>query len=143
MPALVLMLVFALTGAPAEPQEPPRVPKDSVELTVIGCLEGRVLSTLDRRAADVESGPYVGARVFRLNGKRDVMTDVKRRNHQLVEIVGLVKRSALDDKGLKAGRVSISGGSPVAGSVGIPTGVEMPVMDVTAVRMRSTSCGGR
>jgi len=141
MTAVVVMLTLALAGAGVEPQEKPRVPEDSVELTVVGCLKGRVLSTVPPREADVQRGPAVGERTFRLNGKREVMDEVKKRNRQLVEVVGLVKRSALDDRGLKAGRVSISGGSPVAGGGNIPTGVEnVPVMDVTSVRLRETSC---
>ena len=141
MTAVVVMLALALAGARVEPQEKPRVPEDSVELTVVGCLKGRALTTVPPREADVQRGPAVGERTFRLNGKREVMDEVKKRNRQLVEVVGLVKRSALDDKGLKAGRVSIGGGSPVAGSGNIPTGIEnVPVMDVTSVRMRETSC---
>jgi hypothetical protein len=141
MSTVVVMLTLILATAQSEPQEKPRVPKDSVELTVIGCLEGRVLSTEARRPADVERGPNVGARVFRLNGKKDVMNEIKRRNHQLVEVVGIVRRAALDDKGVRSGRVSITGGSPVAGGSGIPTGVDnVPVMDVTDVRLRATSC---
>jgi hypothetical protein len=143
MLAVVVTLALGLMNA-QEPQEAPRVPKDSVELTVIGCLQGRILSTIARRGPDVESSPYVGERTFRLNGKKDVMNEVKKRQHQLVEVVGLVKRSALDDKGLKSGRVSISGGSPVAGMGGLPTGVDqVPVMDVSAIRMRSTSCAAQ
>jgi len=143
MTAVVVMLALAFAGARVEPQEKPRVPEDSVELTVVGCLKGRALTTVPPREADVQRGPAVGERTFRLNGKREVMDEVKKRNRQLVEVVGLVKRSALDDKGLKAGRVSISGGSPVAGSGNIPTGIEnVPVMDVTSIRMRETSCDG-
>ena len=144
MTAVVVMLALALAGARAEPQETPRVPEDSVELTVVGCLKGRALTTVPPREADVQRGPAVGERTFRLNGKREVMDEVKKRNRQLVEVVGLVKRSALDDKGLKAGRVSMSGGAPVAGSGNIPTGIEnVPVMDVTSVRLRETSCDGK
>jgi hypothetical protein len=142
MTAVVLMTVVALASVQAEPQEPRKVPKDSLELTVIGCLKGRVLTTVAKTGADVERGLDVGeGRQFRLNGKREVMDEVKHRNRQLVEAVGLVKRSALDDKGIKAGPVSITGGSPVAGSGHIPTGVEqLPVMDVTALRARAGSC---
>lgn len=143
MVVMVVMFALALPAAQTGSQEAPRVPKDSVELTVIGCLQGRVLSTREERETGVERGPSVGARVFRLNGNREVMNEVKRRNHQLVEVVGLVKRSALDDKGITAGPLSISGGSPVAGGRGIPTGIEnVPVMDVSAVRVRATSCRG-
>ncbi len=138
---LFVVLAGALLGARAEPQERPRVPDDSVELTVVGCLKGRSLTTVSRRGANVERGPYVGERIFRLNGKKDVLDEVKKRNRQLVEVVGLVKRSALDDKGIKSGRVSIGGGSPVAGGAGIPHGGgDVPVMDVSSVRMRATSC---
>ena len=143
MLVVVALLTLGLTGA-QERQETPRVPKDSIELTVIGCLQGRILSTIESRNSDVETSPYVGQRTFRLNGKKEVTDEVKKRQHQLVEVTGLVKRSALDDKGIKAGRVSISGGSPVAGMGGLPTGVDqVPVMDVSAIRMRSTSCSGQ
>ena len=140
MLVVVALLTLGLTGA-QERQETPRVPKDSIELTVIGCLQGRILSTIESRNSDVETSPYVGQRTFRHNGKKEVTDEVKKRQHQLVEVTGLVKRSALDDKGIKAGRVTISGGSPVAGMGGLPTGVDqVPVMDVSAIRMRSTSC---
>ena len=142
---LVVVATFALALMTTQaPQETPRVPKDSIELTVIGCLQGRILSTIPSRGTDVESSPYVGERTFRLNGKKEVINEVKKRQHQLVEVVGLVKRSALDDKGVKSGRVSISGGSPVAGMGGLPTGVDqVPVMDVSSIRMRSTSCSAQ
>jgi hypothetical protein len=135
-----LALAFALSQDGG--QEKPRVPEDSIELTVIGCLKGRVLTTTGKRQADVESGPYVGERTFRLAGKRDLMKDVEQHNRHLVEVVGIVKRSSLDDKGVKAGRVTISGGSPAAGR-GIPSPDEnVAVMDISAVRMRSSSCSG-
>ena len=58
---LALVVTLALGLAPAqEPQEKKPVPKDSIELTVIGCLQGRILSTIDKRGTDVESSPYVG-----------------------------------------------------------------------------------
>ena len=143
MTTVLAVFVLALTTIQVEPQEKPRIPDDSVELTVVGCLKGRVLTTVPPREADVQRGLNVGERTFRVNGKKDVMDEVKRRNRQLVEVVGLVKRSSLDDKGIKSGRVAISGGSPVSGTGHIPTGVDnVAVMDVTAVRLRETSCRG-
>ena len=138
---LAALLTLALT-AQAEPQDKPRVPDDSVELTVVGCLKGRAFTSMPQREADVQRGPNVGKRTFRLAGKKDVMDEVKKLDRRLVEIVGVVKRSALDDKGVKVGGVAISGGSPVAPSgSGIPNGVDnVPVMDVTSVRQRAASC---
>jgi hypothetical protein len=142
MTAVAVMFALAITTVQVEPQEKPRIPDDSVEITVIGCLKGRALKTVPRRGVDVERGPHVGERTFRVNGKREVMDEVKRRDRQLVEVIGIVKRSALDDKGVTAGRVSISGGSPVAGSGGLPTGADnVPVLDATSVRWRASSCG--
>ncbi|HET7219862.1 MAG TPA: hypothetical protein VFJ02_17515 [Vicinamibacterales bacterium] len=142
MVPLLLVLVLAAPQDRTEPtQEKPRVPKDSIELTVIGCLKGRSLTTVENRQADVESGPYIGARTFRLAGKRAVMDEVKRQDRHLVEIVGIVKRSDLDEQGVKVGRVTIGPGSPASGTRSIPSPADnVPVMDVESVRMRAESC---
>ncbi len=141
-----LLLLALLAAAPA--QEPssdkPKVPKDSIELTITGCLAGRVLAVSDVRRPDTESGPPVRAKSFRLAGKGDVMDDVKKENHHLVDVTGLVRKSALIEPGVKIGRrITIGGGSPVAGSgASRPVPPEtIPVMDVWSVRFRSAGCG--
>jgi len=140
-PLAALLVALALLTPQEAPQEKPKVPKDSVELTVIGCLKGRVLKTVENRQTDVESGPYVGARSFHLASKKKVTDDIKRLQNKLVEVTGLVKRSSLDDKGITAGRVAIGGGSPVAGTRSMPNPADnVTVMDVSSVRMRSSSC---
>jgi hypothetical protein len=140
-PLAALLVALALLTPQEVPQEKPKVPKDSVELTVIGCLKGRVLKTVENRQVDVESGPYVGERSFHLASKKKVSDEIKRLDGKLVEVTGLVKRSALDDKGIKVGRVAIGGGSPVAGSRSMPSPADnVAVMDVSSVRLRSASC---
>jgi hypothetical protein len=138
---ILLMLLLVLSMPQETKQEKPRVSKDSIELTVIGCLKGRVLKTLDQRQKDVESSPYVGERTFRLAGKKDVMKAVSEHDRHLVEVVGLVRRADLDDKGVTVGGVTISGGPPVAGHRPNPAG-DTPVMDVESVRLRASSCTG-
>jgi hypothetical protein len=142
MTPLAAMLVVLALAAPQETkQEKPKVPKDSVELTVVGCLKGRVLKTVEQRQADVESGPNVGARSFHLASKKAVTEEIKRQQGHLVEVTGLVKRSSLDEKGIKVGRVAIGGGSPVAGTRSMPNPADnVTVMDVSSVRLRATSC---
>ena len=138
MPLLAVALAAAF--AFQEGQERKKIPDDSIELTVIGCLKGRVLTTVEKRQADVESGPYVGERRFRLAAKKDVMKEIEEHDRHLVEIVGVVKRSALDDRGMSAGPATFNGGPPVAGR-GIPNPADnTPVMDVSSVRMRLSSC---
>ena len=142
-PLLLLSLMAALAvpqDARDSKQERPRVPDDSIELMVIGCLKGRVLTTVANRQRDVEVGPFVGSRHFRLAGKREVMDDVKKHNGHLVEVVGIVKRSALDDQGIKVGSATIRPATPSAGRLPSPAD-NVDVMDATSVRLRSTTCG--
>jgi hypothetical protein len=140
---ITLFLPLLLMAAVQDnPQERPPIPKDSVEVTVIGCLNGRALKASEVRDTDVQSGPDVRGRTFRVAGKKDVMDEVKRHNKHLVEVTGLVKRSALDDRGITVGRVEIGGGLPVAGGGRPSPGDNVPVLDITAIRLRSTSCGG-
>jgi hypothetical protein len=139
----LLALPLVSIAVQAAPQERPKVPKDSVEVVVIGCLTGRALKTSDVKFVDTSSGPDVGSRTFRVAAKGDVMKEIKKENGHLVEVTGIVKRSALDDTGVKLGsRVEISGGSPVS-RPGMPSPADnIPVMDVSSVRPRAGSCGG-
>ena len=142
MKTLVLALVLGTAAYQETPQERPKVPDDSVELVVSGCLKGRVLAVSDTRETDVQSGPIVRGKSFRLAGKSDLMKEVKKEDGHFVEVTGIVKRSALDSKGMTIGkRVAVGGGSPVAGNKTIPDPVaDVAVMDISALRHRSTSC---
>ncbi len=143
MTTLLLFAMLAFAPAQETTLERPKVPKDSIELFVTGCLSGRVLAVSDVRRPDTESGPLVRAKSFRLAGKKEVMEIVKREDRHLVEVTGVVRKSALIEPGVKIGRrITVGGGNPVAGSTGArpapPEG--LPVMDVWSVRLRSTSC---
>jgi hypothetical protein len=144
---LAVVLACAAAAAPlaAQQEERPKVPKDSVEVTVTGCLKGRVLSAADVRQTDVQSGPIVRQRAFRLAGKKDLMKEVKENDGQRVEIVGLIKKSALMESGMKfkGGRVAIGGGTMTAGNSGqAPDPAEnVLVMDVSAVQALGGTCG--
>ena len=142
---ITLTLLLALMSSPQEnQQEHPKVPKDSIMLVVTGCLKGRVLAVSDVRQEDTQSGPIVKAKSFRVAGKKDIMKDVKDHDGHLVDVTGIVKKSALIEPGIKVGKsVTIGGGPPVAGSGGatpIPNEY-IPVLDAESVRMRATNCG--
>jgi hypothetical protein len=142
---ILLFVMFGSTPQQETPADHPKVPKDSVQLNVVGCLTGKVLAVSDVRRSDTESGPVVRAKSFRLSAKGDVGDDLKREDHHLVEVTGVVRKSALIEPGVKIGkRITVGGANPVAGSGGArPDPPEMiPVMDVWSVRMRSTSCSG-
>jgi hypothetical protein len=150
MKIFALVALLGLAAAPVAAQEPaeqerPRVPDDSIELVVSGCLKGRVLAVSDARQTDVQSGPPVRSRSFRLAGSGDLMKDVKKEDGHFVEVTGIVKRSALDDQGARIGkRIAIGAGSPVAGRATIPEpAANVVVMDISSLRHRSTSCAVR
>lgn len=139
--AMLVTLTLGLAAQQETPQEKPKVPKDSIELTVVGCLTGRVLKTVEQRQTDVETSPYVGERTFRLATKKPLTDELKKHQGHLIEVTGIVKRSALDDKGMKAGPATFSGGPPVAGTKSIPSpAADVDVMDVSSLRVRSSSC---
>lgn len=145
MTTAALVLTLALAGIAQETPQEKKVPKDSLMLVVTGCLKGRVLAVSEARREDTQSGPIIKAKSFRVAAKGEVMDDIKRYDNHLVEATGLVKKSALIEPGIKIGKgITIGGGPPVAGSGGgrpVPSEA-LPVMDVTAVRVRNVSCAG-
>jgi hypothetical protein len=118
-----------------------KVPKDSVEVTVTGCLKGRALQVSDARRTDVQSGPPIRQRSVRLAGKKDVMQEIKCDDGHFVELLGLMKKADLVEPGMrfKGGRVVIGGGTGSPGA--IPSPVEnVAVLDVSSVQTRGGDC---
>jgi len=145
MTTAALVIALALTGAVQETPQEKKVPKDSVMLVVTGCLKGRVLAVSDVREEDTQTGPIVRGRSFRLAAKGEVMDDIKKDDKHLVEVTGLVRKSALIEPGVKVGKhVTIGGGSPTASTGGrpAPSTDYLPVMDVSSIRVRNVSCAG-
>ena len=147
--ALAALLAAApLAAAPRTLQEQeegkPKVPKDSLLVTVNGCIKGRVIRTDDVRQADTTSGYNVRATTFRLAGKKDVMAVVKEQDGQRAEIVGLIKKSSLIEPGIKfkGGRVVIGGGTSAGTTGSLPSPAEnVLVLDAISVQGLGVSCG--
>jgi hypothetical protein len=144
----VRIAVACLLAAPLghQEQEKPKIPKDSIQVVVNGCLKGRVLAASNVRQTDIESGVEVRQHSFRLTGKKDLMKEVKADDGQRVQVTGLIRKSDLYQQGMrfKGGRVVIGGGK----SSGSPSGSQIPdpvenvaVMDVTNVQPLGGSCG--
>ena len=141
-----IALVLALAAAPASAQqeEHPKVPKDSIYVTVTGCLKGRVLKAADVRQEDTTSGFVVRNHSFRLAGKKDVMKIVKEEDGQRVEITGLIRKSALMEPGVKfkGGRVVVGGGTMASGTNNLPNPADnVLVLDTWSVQALGGSCG--
>jgi hypothetical protein len=131
--------IFAQSG---QEEGKHKVPKDSVEVTVKGCLKGRVLQVIEAKQTDVQSGPPIRQHSLRLSGKKDVMSDVKKNDGHYVEVVGLLRKADLVEPGMriKGGRVVIGGGMSGSPST-IPDPVEnVAVLDVTSVENVTGAC---
>lgn len=139
-------LWLLLAVLPMQSPESKAIPKDSVEVEARGCIKGRVftaIATLEDEGA--RRGPEIGGRQFRLTGKKDVMDSVKKANGERVEIVGIVRKSALSDEGVG---MKIGGTRVVIGAQGADPGrvnqrVQSPgvaVMDVIAIRSLAERC---
>jgi hypothetical protein len=113
-------LAFLVAASPLvlQQEERPNVPKDSLLVTVTGCLKGRVLKASDVRQEDTTSGPIVRGHSFRISGKKEVMKLVKEDDGQRVQISGLIRKSALMEPGVKfkGGRVVVGGGTMASGT---------------------------
>ena len=143
------LFVAALAVAPmAQEPEPKPVPKGSVQLAVNGCLKGRVFTATPPREAEMpRQGPDVTGQHFRVAGKKDVMKLVKAHQGHFVEVVGLVKTSALADNaaGKRVGNTTIKMGpgprssDPIHRQSGM-AGVDVAVMDLQSLRYLSDAC---
>jgi hypothetical protein len=145
MRAVLLFVVVAAIGIDA--QETRKIPNDSVEVDARGCLKGRVFTaTGEPEDEGTRKGPDITGLHFRVNGPKEVMDLVKRYNGQFVEILGIVRKAALDDQGIgmrvgKGARVVIGapGGDPTR--MNAPsTAPPVASMDVTAVRLLADKC---
>ena len=134
-----------LASAAVLAQETKPIPKDSVQVTARGCLKGRVFTgTGQPEDEGVVRGPDVTGRHFRVSGPKDVMNVVKQNNGNLVQVVGIVRRAALDDQGvgMKIGgaRVMVSPGGDPTRMNSAATAPSVPTMDLTTVQYLSDKC---
>jgi hypothetical protein len=92
-----------------------RVPDDSSRITIVGCADDRLFVTDLPASKEMPAGSLEPGRRFRLNGRREVLAEIRKRERTMVEITGLVKKADLAGPGgisMLGGRVRIGGASP-------------------------------
>jgi hypothetical protein len=141
-----LLSVGPILAQSQEQEAKPKVPKDSLLATITGCLKGRVIRAEDVRQADTTSGVNITSRSFRVEGKKDVIAAVKENDGRRVEMMGLIKKSALIEEGMKfkGGRVMIGGGTNGSAGTTMPKSPAENVVVIDAVTVTAVggSCGG-
>ena len=128
--ALATALAAAF-GAQAGTPEPRKIPKDSIQLVVAGCLKDRMLRASDVKVPDDPGTPTIDRETFRLSGPRDLMKGIKDQNGRRVSVTGLVRKIDLQEPGLKlkGGRIVIGGPSSAgSGRAPLPDTTDHPVV---------------
>jgi hypothetical protein len=139
----VIVVAVTLSGAAAVAlaQERP-VPKDSARISIAGCATGTKFIVGRAPSHEPVRSDIPPGRRFRLNGKRDLIDDIKKQQGTMIEVTGLVRQSDLGGPGgISVGGVRIGGGPPQAGSGGRGNvGTLDPVMDVESFRPLAEPC---
>ena len=144
----MLALLLATLAVPLSGQER-EVPKDSVRVSIPGCVEGRTFIVMRRDRAEPVDAEVQPGRRFRLNGKKDILKDMQSQKATMIEVTGLVRRSQVNERGvpIAGGRVRIGGGQPQApmggGGVGQGAYYNEAILDVESWRSLPDSCPGR
>jgi hypothetical protein len=143
-PALLALVIAApLSGQERE------VPKDSVRLSIPGCVEGRTFIVMRRDQAEPVAVEVQPGRRFRLNGKRDMLKEMQTQKATMIQVTGLVRRSQVTERGVAVagGRVRVGGGQPQApmggGGVGQSAYYNEAVFDVESWRSLPDGCPSR
>jgi hypothetical protein len=142
--AVAFVLAVMPLAAQSGQEEHPKVPKDSVLVNVLGCLKGNVVRAEDVSQPDTTSGIAIRSRSFSLTGKKEVKNAIKDANGQRVQMMGLIKKSALMEPGIKfkGGRVVVGGGTSSSPTSTLPDPADnVPVLDVLSVQALGGSCG--
>ena len=110
----LITAVLLFVGAMAAAQER-RVPDDSSRLTLIGCARDRAFVVDIPASREMPDNGILPGRRFRMNGPRNVLGEIRKREATMVQITGLVKKSDLAGPGgvtMMGGRVRIGGAPP-------------------------------
>ena len=94
-----------------------KVPKDSIRVTVPGCVKGYVFTAGPRTEdqpgrLDIPEGIHL-----RMNGAKKLINEIRAHEGQMIQITGLMKKDQYNQQG-----VAIGGGIRVVPGTGAPGG---------------------
>jgi hypothetical protein len=135
-------LAFAITPLLVA-QETKKVPKDSMRVSIPGCVKGQMFTAARRTQdepgnADVPEGTHI-----RMNGPKKMMAEIKAQEGSLIQITGLMKKGQYGPGVRLGGGITVSAGPPTGGS-GIPSpGGGQLMIDIEGWRPANGSCPSR
>jgi len=84
-------------------------------------------------------------RKIRLEGKKEILAEIKSHEGSMVELTGLMRRSDIEQAGVSVagGRVRIAPGPAPGSSMSRDPGPQQAVVDVESWRLLNSSCPSR
>ena len=149
MKSMLALLVLVVAAPMSGQEQEPKVPKDSVRLSIPGCVEGRRFIVMQRESPEpVDPSGIQPGRRFRLNGKKHMLLEMQEQKATMIEVTGLIRRSEIEERGVKVagGRVRIGGNqpqAPVSGGIGRDSGYNEVILDVESWRSLPDRCPAR
>jgi hypothetical protein len=139
--AFAVAAAIGLLAIGLQAQERP-IPKDSARISIPGCATGTRFIVGRAASHEPVRSDIAPGRRFRLNGKKDLINEIKRQQGSMIEVTGLVRQSDLREPGgVNVGGVRIGGGPPQAGAGGRGNiGTLDAVLDVESWRPLAESC---
>lgn len=146
---LLWLLAIAIVSIGLGAQEERKIPKGSLQVMAVGCVNDRILTTTrtPKAVGDDEQDEDVDVPVgrFQITGKKSILTDVKKyeREGKQVEVVGLLRKADLKEPGIPVpgGRVVISpgrGGDRYGRPV--PPAQRVVLLEVSSVKPLEIAC---
>jgi len=143
--AVVVAVAWSGVTAMLDAQERP-VPSDSARVAIPGCAKGRAFVVQEGPEHEPRQVEIAPGRRFRLNGPKEVLKDIEKHEGRLIEVTGLIRKTALQGPGgigVAGGRVRIGAGvpqSPVGDVSRQPGSYDQPVLDVEGWRQLDANC---
>ena len=98
-------------------QEAKKVPKDSMRVTVPGCVKGYVFTAGPRTEDQVGRADIPEGMHLRMNGKKNLISEIRAHEGQMIQITGLMKKGQYNETGINVG-----GGVRITPGIGGATG---------------------
>src|SRR5438270_1437948 len=112
-----LIITLAVSSGLLLAQEAKKVPKDSMRVTVPGCVKGYVFTAGPRTEDQVGRSDIPAGMHLRMNGKKNLISEIRAHEGQMIQITGLMK------KGQYSEGINVGGGVRITpGTSGVSAG---------------------
>lgn len=109
----IAMVLAVAAGTVLHAQERP-VPSDSERVSLPGCSKNRAFVVGEGPEHEPKQTVIAPGRRFRLEGPKEVLDEIKRREGGMIEVTGLIRKAVITPSGIPiaGGRIRIGGSVP-------------------------------